>query len=416
MSTYDFLQEEERRVRVLHDQLAIGDRRVNFVHQFTASNCYYPIRHLQAEQLLACPLDNGRHKPRNLEESSIGIFGSLPPELFNAVLANVDIASLTTMRTTSWAIRATIDDMASYKAIFKHAPHTLRAVLSLKIGSSITCQQLFDQLCRQKCTTCNNFGAFLYLLTCERVCFFCFTSSESRYWLSWEQGEIRAAFGDKYPELLKLPTARVLPGDYGYAGIYESKRRPRVVSARVATEVGTSLLGSKIKFERARRREFTHQRKEYLRETSRSDWPELSVRDPSEAMASRVVIGTWRHTKSGLKGMDNPRRFMCIISFPWLNLNTNAAECGVMCRACYQQLEDTTPDEPGWEAKFAKMKSRKMYSHDDMIAHMADCTYARVELDKFIADIGTQKLRIVSNRRWPVWRYCKCARLRAKNS
>lgn len=158
-----------------------------------------------------CPLDNGRHDWQETS-SSLGCLDTLPVELLHMILLDVDLKSLTSLRSVNRRARLTIDALWQYNEIVTYAPNSLRAILNINVGALISCRQLHRELCSQECVTCGHFGAFLYLLSCNRVCYVCLV--ETPQFLPLTQKHARTAFGLGSSEMAKLPAALSLPGIY----------------------------------------------------------------------------------------------------------------------------------------------------------------------------------------------------------
>jgi hypothetical protein len=56
-----------------------------------------------------------------------------------------------------------------------HGRVVLQATLTIKTASLYSCEDLYSELCTAKCRSCGDFAPFLYLITCQRVCYLCFT-------------------------------------------------------------------------------------------------------------------------------------------------------------------------------------------------------------------------------------------------
>jgi hypothetical protein len=160
-----------------------------------------------------CPLDNGRHDKQH--SATLGALEALPVELLQIVLLDLDLQSLTLLRHVNRRARFTIDTLWQYSEIIRYAPNSLRAALSINVGTSISCRQLHTNLCSQECIACGRFGAFLYLLTCSRVCYVCLV--EDPRFLPLTPKHARVAFGLSSNEISKLNTAITLPGKYSHS-------------------------------------------------------------------------------------------------------------------------------------------------------------------------------------------------------
>lgn len=157
-----------------------------------------------------CPLDNGRHATHH-PRSSLGQLDLLPPELITGVLLALDLPTLTAFRRVNQSAMNLVDTLRPYSMIFRHCPNVLRAVLSIE-ATSYDCQSLFETLCTSKCAACGRFGGYLYLATCERVCYYCYTSHPA--FLPIPVTRAAQATGRTRKDLKRLPHIRSLPGKY----------------------------------------------------------------------------------------------------------------------------------------------------------------------------------------------------------
>jgi hypothetical protein len=194
---------------------------MEFNEQFVISNLHHLTHHrtgfkgamLEPVDLeRGCPLDNGRHDKQDV--ATLGTLEALPVELVQTILLDLDLQSLTSLRRVNRRTRLTIDTLWQYNEIITYASNSLRAALSINVGTSISCRQLHTELCSQECVTCGRFGAFLYLLTCSRVCYVCLV--EDPRFLPLTPKHARIAFGLSSYETGKLPTALTLPGIYSH--------------------------------------------------------------------------------------------------------------------------------------------------------------------------------------------------------
>lgn len=191
-----------------------------------------------------CPLDNGRHDNIPTSETStveLGVLGEVPPELWSMILLDLDMQTLTKFRSVSRYTRRIVDALPEYQAIFTGTPYVLRAVISTRIGSWISCRTLYTALCDPACVCCGKFGTYLYLLTCDRVCYNCFSLRRHYEALTWKEAQAR--FGLDRTVLSTLPTVYSLPGSYSEARTCKHERLP-LVDKEMAMIAGIELHGS----------------------------------------------------------------------------------------------------------------------------------------------------------------------------
>lgn len=166
-----------------------------------------------------CPLDNGRHsiQPR----LSVGQLDMLPLEIVTDVLLTLDLPTLTAFRRVNRRAMSLVDSLHQYGMILKHCPNVLRAIISIH-ADYVNCTNLYKTLSTSKCETCDRFGSYLYLITCKRVCYFCFTEGlEYHPVLAKHAAE---HIGVRRREVIHLPHILSLPGRYTAFGKLSRKR------------------------------------------------------------------------------------------------------------------------------------------------------------------------------------------------
>lgn len=121
-----------------------------------------------------CPLDNGRH------DNQIGL--STPESLSNLRDLDkdmrrllwseyLDLSTLTLLRSVSRRLRLGIGGTSVCSTIITYAPSSIRAALSLEVAPLFSYRDLWTVLHNAECYHWGKFGAFLYLLTCQRLCY-----------------------------------------------------------------------------------------------------------------------------------------------------------------------------------------------------------------------------------------------------
>ncbi|KAB5551337.1 hypothetical protein GE09DRAFT_169594 [Coniochaeta sp. 2T2.1] len=157
-----------------------------------------------------CPLDNGKHIIQ--AKRPVGELDLLPAELHDQVLGMLDIPTLTMFRRVNQRAMHLVDSLPPYRRLWTHCPNVLRAVVSIK-AASFSCETLAETLTREKCESCLAcFGGYLYLITCKRVCYFCFTTKKEYFPISLTLAVRHTKLQRK--ALGHLPQALSLPGRY----------------------------------------------------------------------------------------------------------------------------------------------------------------------------------------------------------
>lgn len=280
-----------------------------------------------------CPLDNGRDG--RVPCHGLGQLEILPLEILQMVLLPLDIQSITQFRRINRQARLVVDQIPQYKQIIAHAPASIRGCLSIGTGSSFSCQDLYDTLRTADCDSCGDFGGYLYLITCRRVCFLCFTGKTD--YLPLRRSDVVRKFGLRSEHLAKLPSLKSVPGRYSPFEI-KCRRRITLYDHSAALEAGIAVHGDSKSME------------QYASDNLAN---KLEVYESRKATSTGVVP---RRPKS--EDFDahqsNPLRFMGIIRAPVFDARMPDPQWGFHCIAC-----ESHSDPPlNWRRKFTKESYR----------------------------------------------------------
>ena len=136
------------------------------------------------ENLPAIPASTSTTQPHyyaSEPSANLGDLDSLPIELLQTTLSLLDLRTLMEFRRVNQRSLQLVAALPQYKVISSYGLNALRGALSIGIGQWITCNDLFTALCTAECKECGDFGGYLFLLTCTRVCFLCFTRTKTIY-------------------------------------------------------------------------------------------------------------------------------------------------------------------------------------------------------------------------------------------
>lgn len=129
----------------------------------------------------------------------------------------------------------------AYRDLVTVAPQLLWALARVGLLGLHSVAELHTALRTERCVTCIEYGAFLFLPTCERCCWECLRNNPSLRVISPK--EAKKYFGLSYRHLQRLPTLHVIPGNYGIA-TDPSPRHCRLVSVKAARDLGLTVQGS----------------------------------------------------------------------------------------------------------------------------------------------------------------------------
>ncbi|KFX88233.1 hypothetical protein O988_09100 [Pseudogymnoascus sp. VKM F-3808] len=234
-------------------------------------------------------------------------FNSLPEELMEMILENVDIFTYFRLRQVDRFTRIRLTARQEYQLVAKHGLEGLRGLLRSGCASSFHIMDLYRALTTDRCAICREYGGFLFLLTVTRCCFNCLQSS---------------------PRLRVISTS-----DFAKtAGISKSKLSKsygstlRTVSGQYSTKSRRDLqvLWSAPGRDRAPRRR-----------------PKKLILEANavEALESQAILK--KNPISGLLGRaEEPnQRFMACVPFPSYDTSTGKTEHGVSCKGCQTMFE-----------------------------------------------------------------------------
>ncbi|KAM0327406.1 hypothetical protein ACHAQA_005692 [Verticillium albo-atrum] len=267
-----------------------------------------------------CPLDKGRHANASIPvHISAGQLDQLPAELLIQVLLQIDIPSLIHFRRVNRRAMGLVDSVPQYAALIKHCPNIIRAILSIR-ADAFDCDTLYRTLSTHRCSACQRFGDHLYLIDCRRVCYFCFTRRLEYFPLTI--GQASSFFTpDGTRQRKAVSTRRLL----------HAANLPSILSlpGRYCTAWGSD--GGNL----ARKR--------------------LQLFDRRAVVHSRAGSGLPKLDKT----TREPRRFMAIITAPYLLDAGRQADWGYFCLGCREEKEEKT------------RHSRIKYTREDMMEHIA---------------------------------------------
>lgn len=296
-----------------------------------------------------CPLDNGRHtlEPR----FDLGCLDGIPPELLYLVLYHLDLQSLTDFRRVNQRAMTLVDSLSEYRVIVEHAPNAIRGMLSIESARYNTLLDLYNKLCTAECDVCGDFGGYLYLIVCRRVCFLC-SSTESRY-LPLSKSDVLRKFGLESKHLHSIPRIRSRPGRYSPQSTL-CQRTITFFDHYLARNTGILVHGTEETMTDIVRRRDQKRLSEYSNKRSRYESNGRLGRAP------RRPSITDAHDRQ----YSNPYRFMAVVSAAYFDVHAKVAIGGLYCVGC--RKENAGP-ERGWRPD---RHWRKRFTIEAFASHM----------------------------------------------
>ncbi len=179
---------------------------------------------------------------RDPSSSSTGLLGKLPVEISHLILGILDFKSLSRLSRASLHCKVVVESLSAYRRLIEHAPHTLAALGRTRLIGFHSANALHAALLSAHCISCKEFGAFLFLPTCQRCCYECLHRNQSLWVISTAQA--RKCFNLTLPQLRRIPIMQSIPGTYSVRWTISRQRQFKLVSVKAAKELGIKIHGS----------------------------------------------------------------------------------------------------------------------------------------------------------------------------
>lgn len=179
---------------------------------------------------------------RRVYPSSLGSLDQFPAEVLIMILWYLDFQSLSRISRTSFLGKDLVEGMAAYRDMMHHAPEALTALGRTGLLSIYSAALLHQSLRSKECVSCYDFGAFLLLPSCERVCFECLDRNSALRVM--RVNDAKAAFSLTAAHLKKIPIMRTIPGEYGIRFKASHRKSLRLVNVRQAKRLAIEVHGS----------------------------------------------------------------------------------------------------------------------------------------------------------------------------
>lgn len=185
-------------------------------HQIAHLAHVLPINdHLLDEKILALPAQIANDFILPIDNTEV--FDEALHNILGIVVPSLDLRTLVDFMSVNRYAADLVNSLPSFRIIEQHAHYALRGILAIETGRFITCTDLFEAICTAECQQCGEFGGYLYLITCRRVCFNCL----SNHWRFLPLSRLHACrrYGLSDEIVNTLPCMRPIPG------IYSPKRK-----------------------------------------------------------------------------------------------------------------------------------------------------------------------------------------------
>lgn len=181
-------------------------------------------------------------KPPSIDRTSpsslLGNMDVLPLELLHAIFALLDFKTLSDISRTCSRGTAVVKSLPEYHDLMHYAPLTLTALGKTQLIRHHSSATVHAALLSSDCVSCHQYGAFLFLPTCQRCCYNCLHRNQS-LWVT-TLSVAKRCFDLSSAAVKTIPIMRSLPGKY-WVGYNISRQRPiRLVCVGTAKRLAIS--------------------------------------------------------------------------------------------------------------------------------------------------------------------------------
>jgi hypothetical protein len=293
------------------------------------------------------PIDSPDRKP---PEFDLGALDRLPIELLQGLLPQLDLCSLMQFRRVNRRAIEIVESIFQYRAIATHASNVLQGALRTGAGKWISCETVYEKLCAAECEQCGDFGGYLYILTCKRVCFLCLSEDET--FLPLLGIPAIRKFGINLQILGTLPCLRIIPGEYSLKKVNYPVHSDWV-DRESAYHAGVVLHGSPDAMEQYASNALAQELQEFDQKASEAVAERFR---PYNDSRRRLITHEVSDHRSG-----NPRRFLAIVRIPWVKRMSQELEWGFHCIGC-RNLSHSR-----------QMHSRRKFTVTTFMEHLREC-------------------------------------------
>lgn len=179
---------------------------------------------------------------RDSAPSSIGSLDSLPVELVHTALNRLDFQSLSRFSQTSLRANSVVQTLTAYRDMMKYAPKTLAALGQTRLVKVHSAATLHRAIQSWECVSCAQYGAYLFLPTCERCCWWCLSRNQSLWVIPREKASESFALSEiLFDQMTKMLS---IPGDYSVGTpVNNNPFRLELFSVKVVKRLAMSIYG-----------------------------------------------------------------------------------------------------------------------------------------------------------------------------
>ncbi|KAJ5618916.1 F-box domain-containing protein [Penicillium lagena] len=172
--------------------------------------------------------------------SSVGFLDRLPLEILHLTFNLLDFQSLSYFSRTSLQGKTLVESLPAYRDLMQYAPRTLKALGQTGLLHFHPAATIYQAMQSKACISCGEYGAFLFLLTCQRCCYHCLCDNTDLWLIS--SSLARKCFSLTSNDLKHVPTLHSIPGTYT-TDQKSRRQRLRLINVKQARELEPKLRG-----------------------------------------------------------------------------------------------------------------------------------------------------------------------------
>ncbi|EXK29797.1 hypothetical protein FOXG_20601 [Fusarium oxysporum f. sp. lycopersici 4287] len=148
--------------------------------------------------------------------SSLGLLDTLPAELLVIALELLDFQSLSRLSRACLRGKRVVENYVPYQQVIQHAPKVPTALTKTNLVGYYPASAVYRTLRTHRCVSCSEYGAFLYLPTCERVCLECLFQNRGLWMMTPKMATWYVRLTHR--QVQTLPIMDLIPGIYSLRG------------------------------------------------------------------------------------------------------------------------------------------------------------------------------------------------------
>ena len=198
------------------------------------------INNVDYEESWQVPKYRVKRLRRQIRQPSFGSLGKLPLELLFMVFQHLTCQDLEGLHSSSTGGRIAVLAFPRYHTLLTHAPTILAILKVTRLARSFTITKVYDTFTSTLCTTCGQFGGYVFLPAFARCCMRCAEHDPEYMPISRETA--RKDYGVKGKKILdSLPQCKTIEGYYSsyYGKIQYFTQQLYLLSRGMVGAVGT---------------------------------------------------------------------------------------------------------------------------------------------------------------------------------